>query len=484
MQFLLHTSPTPTEATVWLLTKHQPLPEVAQAAQDDFSGDHNETLLLYGADGHKHVLLGLGENPAPDTYLKVVRKLFYNQKTKLPNRVGIDLTGALPAVIETVALGVQGGGYDLKLYQTSKPSPTGFYADTDGQPSTLHVIVAEADFEAAQRAIDRATVIWEAQRAMLDLANAPSNYKTPQTLADWAVASGRTYGYEVTIIDHDELARQGYNALLSVGQGSENPPVLIVCTYNPGGAVQSNHTIPTVGLVGKGVTFDTGGVSIKPSTNMHLMKSDMGGAAAVLGTVEVAARLKLPMRVVGIVPTTENVVDGMSTKPGDVITSYLGKTIEIIDTDAEGRVILADGLGHMIRHIQPDVLIDLATLTGNVIAALGYQAGGLFTNNDELSTQLLTAGEQTGERLWRLPLWDAYKDDLNSDVADVKNFSGKPINGAIAAAKFLEVFTDNHPRWAHLDIAGMAFADSEFGQQKNATSFGIRLLTAFLEGLL
>ena len=213
---------------------------------------------------------------------------------------------------------------------------------------------------------------------------------------------------------------------------------------------------------------------------MHLMKSDMGGAAAVLGTVEVAARLKLPLRVVGVVPATENVVDGMATKPGDVITSYLGKTIEIIDTDAEGRVILADGLGHMVRHIQPDILIDLATLTGNVIAALGYQAGGLFTANDDLAAQLIAAGTKTGERLWQLPLWDDYKDDILSDVADVKNYSGKPTNGAIAAAKFLEAFTENHPAWAHLDIAGMAFADTEFGQQKNATAFGIKLLTEFL----
>jgi leucyl aminopeptidase len=467
----LHTTPIATEATVWLLLKSQPLPAVAQVATADFKGDLNETLLLYGPDGQKHWLLGLGEKPQPDTYLKAVRKLFYTQKTKLPARVGIDLTGLPAEVVEAVALGTLAGGYDLKLYQTGKPELPVFY----GESGTLHLAVAEADFAAAQQALHRAGIVWEAQRAMFNLANAPSNYKTPQTLADWAVQSGRTHGYGVTLLDHNELARQGYNALLSVGQGSENPPVLIIGDYTP-----AQPATLTVGLVGKGVTFDTGGISIKPSANMHLMKSDMGGAAAVLGTLEVVTRLRLPIRVVGIVPATENVVDGLSTKPGDVITSYLGKTIEIIDTDAEGRVILADGLGHMVRHIQPDVLIDLATLTGNVIAALGYAAGGLFSNNDELATQLTAAGDATGERLWRLPLWDAYKDDLTSDVADVKNYSGKPINGAIAAAKFLEVFTDNHPRWAHLDIAGMAFADTEFGQQKNATAFGIRLLTQFL----
>lgn len=471
MHIHLHSAAPAATATIWPLLKGQPVPAIAQAAQADFKGDLHETQLLYTADGRKNWLLGLGETPTSHDYLRAVRKLTYTQKSKFPASVSIDLTGMPMPVVEAVVLGTLGGGYNLKLYQTNQPATSVFYS----QAGELHLTVAEADHDVAQQTIDRATIIWDAQRAMLDLMNAPSNYKTPQVLADWSVASGREHGYSVTVLDHDELARQGYNALLSVGQGSENPPMLLVLDYNPTNAIGS-----TVGLVGKGVTFDTGGLSIKPSTNMHLMKSDMGGAAAVLGTLEAAARLNIPRRVVGVIPTTENVVDGMSTKPGDVITSYIGKTIEIIDTDAEGRVILADGLGHMVRHIQPDVLIDLATLTGNVIAALGYQAGGLFTQNDELSTQLQAAGERTGERLWRLPLWDAYKDDLTSDVADVKNFSGKPINGAIAAAKFLEVFTEKHPAWAHLDIAGMAFADTEFGQQKNATAFGIRLLIDFL----
>ncbi|WP_375446332.1 M17 family metallopeptidase [uncultured Fibrella sp.] len=471
MHIHLHTTAPAAAATIWPLVKGQPLPTIAQVAQADFKGDLHEAQLLYTAEGQKIWLLGLGDTPTSHDYLRAVRKLTYTQKSKLPASVAIDLTGLPMPVVEAVVLGTLGGGYNLKLYHTNQPEPGPFYS----QLGELHLTVAEVDYDVAQRAIERATIIWDAQRAMLDLMNAPSNYKTPQVLADWAVASGREYGYSVTVLDHDELARQGYNALLSVGQGSENPPMLLILDYNP-----ANATGTTVGLVGKGVTFDTGGLSIKPSTNMHLMKSDMGGAAAVLGTLEAAARLNIPRRVVGVIPTTENVVDGMSIKPGDVITSYIGKTIEIIDTDAEGRVILADGLGHMVRHIQPDVLIDLATLTGNVIAALGYQAGGLFTQNDELSTQLQAAGERTGERLWRLPLWDSYKDDLTSDVADVKNFSGKPINGAIAAAKFLEVFTEKHPAWAHLDIAGMAFADTEFGQQKNATAFGIRLLIDFL----
>lgn len=210
----------------------------------------------------------------------------------------------------------------------------------------------------------------------------------------------------------------------------------------------------------------------------------MAGAAAVLGTVELAARLKLPIRVIGVVPATENSVDGNALKPGDVINSYAGKTIEVIDTDAEGRLILADGLSYAVREFKPDIIIDLATLTGSIIQTLGYHAAGLFTANDQLAEQLLKAGEIVSERLWRLPMWDDYKDEIDSEIADVKNFHGKPMAGAIVAAKFLEVFTEKHPAWAHLDIAGTAFHESEFAPGKMGTGYGVRLLRRFLENLV
>lgn len=445
----------------------------AAVLQTDFAADLHDLLPVYQPTGPKTYLLGLGEKPGSLEWLKAFRKLFFNQKNKLPAQVAVDLTNFDGELVESVVLGIWGGGYDLRLYQTGKTETSAFYAET-GQ---LILFVGEQQLDSAQQALTRAEILAEVQRQMLNLTNAPGNYKTPQTLADWAVESGRQYGYEVKLLDKDDLERQGLGGLLSVGQGSEHPPVLIIAEYKPDVAAH------TVGLVGKGVTFDTGGVSIKASASMHYMKSDMGGAAAVLGTMEAAARLKLPVHLIGIVPAVENMVDGRSTRPGDVITSYLGKTIEIIDTDAEGRVILADGLGYMIRNFQPDILIDLATLTGSVIATLGYHAAGLFTQNDEFATQLTAAADRTGERLWRLPLWDAYREDIKSDVADVKNFSGKPLAGAISAAKFLEVFTEKHPAWAHLDIAGMAFADTEFGTQKNATGFGIRLLVDYLRHL-
>lgn len=444
--------------------------------QRDFKADLKEVLPLYHSDGYKTYLLGLGTDPQEMDWLRAFRKLFFDQRDKLSRQLGIDLTAVEDDVIEAIVLGVRGGGYDLKLYQTDKPERPVFFSET-GQ---LTLYVKPDQQPAAQEALTRGEAIAQTQWQMLNLMNAPANYKKPQTLADWAVASGQQYGYNVTILDKAELEKQKLGALLSVSQGSDVPPVLIIAEYKPEGVTNPRK----VGLVGKGVTFDTGGVSIKQSTNMHLMKSDMGGAAAVLGTVEVAAKLNLPVHVIGIVPATENSTDGRSTKPGDVITSYLGKTIEIIDTDAEGRVILADGLGYMVRHYQPDVLIDLATLTGSVIAALGYHAAGLFTQNDELAGKLISAANQTGERLWRMPLWDVYREDIKSDVADVKNFSGKPVAGSISAAKFLEVFTEKHPAWAHLDIAGMAFADNEFGSQKNATGFGIRLLATYLQMLI
>lgn len=448
----------------------------ASILQRDFKADAKEVLALYKPDGSRTYLLGIGAKPQEIDWLRAFRKLFFDQKDKLSEQLGIDLTAFDAQIVEAVVLGVRGGGYDLKLYQTDKPTAPLFYSDA-GQ---LVIYINENQETSAEDALASAEAIAQTQRQILDLMNAPANYKIPQTLANWAVASGSQYDYSVTILDKAELEKQKLGALLSVSQGSDVPPVLIVTEYKPKGVTNTLK----VGLVGKGVTFDTGGVSIKTSSNMHLMKSDMGGAAAVLGTVEVAAKLKLPIHVIGIVPSTENSTDGRSTKPGDVVTAYNGKTIEVIDTDAEGRVILADGLGYMIRNFQPDILIDLATLTGSVIGALGYHAAGLFTQNDELANQLIDASNQTGERVWRLPLWDAYREDIKSDVADVKNFSGKPIAGAISAAKFLEVFSENHPAWAHLDIAGMAFADTEFGSQKNATGFGIRLLIAYLRALI
>lgn len=418
----------------------------------------------------KELWLGLGKTPKLPAISKIFRALFFKRKDRWPSHITLDARGYSAEWVGNAVNGIVLGGYDLQLYKTEPKPLSEFFKSGE-----LSIVADESTNvkEAAEDALKTALV----QIRLMDLMNAPSNYKKPATLAEWAVASGSENGYSVTVLDKKQLEEQGMHALLAVNKGSDEPPVMIVSEYKPA------HYTQTVALVGKGVTFDTGGISIKPAANMHLMKSDMGGAAAVLGTVELAAQLKLPVRIIGVIPATENSVDGSAMKPGDVIGSYAGKTIEVIDTDAEGRLILADGLHYAVKQFQPDVLIDLATLTGSIIQTLGYEAAGLFTPNDDLAADLVQAGDETGERLWRLPVWDEYKEEISSDIADVKNYHGKPLAGAIVAAKFLEAFTDNHPAWAHLDIAGMAFGDAEFAPGRAGTAYGVRLLIAYLSKL-
>jgi leucyl aminopeptidase len=327
--------------------------------------------------------------------------------------------------------------------------------------------------EKFQRALAASATI----KSCMTLVNEPSNYKSPQDIADWMVNSGKEHGFEVEVLDKKMLEAQGFHALLSVNRGSEKPARCIIARYHG----NKSQDAPIIGLVGKGVTFDTGGMSIKPSNNMHYMKSDMGGAAAVMGAIELVAKLKLPVNVFGILPCTDNSVDSLATKPGDVINSYKGSTIEVIDTDAEGRLILADGLNYAVRNLKPDYLVDLATLTGSVVRSLGSHAAGLMTNSEFMADSLTQAGHESGERVWRLPLWEDYFQYMCSDIADIKNLSDKPMAGAITAGKFLEHFTDEHPNWAHLDIAGTAFGSSPFSKGYSASGFGILLLLSWIE---
>ena len=452
----------------------------AQNLKSDFKAGLKEFLPIYLSGKFKKIyLLGLGENPSFAEYLLAARSFVHNHKNKLPECVGVDFNfgggKTNPTCIEGFLNGMLLGTYHIGHYKTEHKEQSDFELGT-AEIRVFSGISAEKFSVLSQRAV----VVADTQVKMFNLVNAPANRKTPQILAQWAADSAKKYGFESKIfLGRTKLEELGTHALLAVNKGSEEPPALIVLEYKPKG----KGPFPKVGLVGKGVTFDTGGISVKPSAGMLNMKSDMGGAAAVLGTLETAARLQLPIHLIGVVPSTENCVDGAGTKPSDVFGSYSGKTIEMVDTDAEGRLILADGLSYIIKNYQPETLINLATLTGSIIATLGYNAAGLFTNNDELAAALFKTGTACGERLWRLPLWDYYKDELNSDVADLKNLSSKPVAGAITAAKFLEAFTEKHPRWAHLDIAGMAFGDSEFATMKSGTAFGVRLLTDYLSTL-
>lgn len=420
------------------------------------------TLLFFGPNGDHSF----------QDFLKAARRLAHHHAAHWPQRVGLGVpTDFSPYFLEACINGLLLGTYQIGRFKTADTTDYPF----GGPDSELFVGGAS---DAMKPAIESARALATTQLRIFDLVNAPSNYKRPQDIAEWVEAAGAEVGFDVEIWDKERCAKEGFGGLLAVNSGSPDPACFIQMRH------RGAKTEQPVVLVGKGVTFDTGGVSIKPSNNMHLMKSDMGGAAAVIGTIEAAARLRLPIDLVGLVPVTDNSVDAKAVKPSDVITSYSGKTIEIIDTDAEGRLILADGLHYAVKHYQPSILIDLATLTGSAVRALGYAAGALFSKDDQLAASLLQSGQHCGEKLWRLPLWEEYGEAMKSDIADIRNLSGKPIAGAITAAKFLEFFTDDHPRWAHMDIAGVALSASEYAKDRSATAFGIRLLITYLESLV
>ncbi|HKL03100.1 MAG TPA: leucyl aminopeptidase family protein [Cryomorphaceae bacterium] len=336
--------------------------------------------------------------------------------------------------------------------------------------------IAVIGIEDAERQIDIARIEAESQLKAMRLVDLPRHVKTPEFLGEEAMRSAEKYGYSCEVWDCEKIQNENMGALHAVGKGSENPPVFIICRYHGAPNADKTH----LALLGKGITFDTGGLSIKPSSNMHYMKCDMAGGAAVLAAIELAARLKLPINLLAVVPSAENSVDKNAFVPGDILHSYSGKTIEIIDTDAEGRLALADALAWVRKNEKPETIIDMATLTGSSVRTLGYEAAALFTTNEGLSKLLFESGMNTGDKLWPLPLWKDYDSYIHSDVADVSNLPLKPLAGSIAAAKFLEVFADNHPAWAHIDMPGMAFKDSPFAKTKSGTGYGVQLFADFM----
>jgi leucyl aminopeptidase len=454
----------------------------AQVLQQDFTAEFKESMLVYtsGMPTRRVFLLGLGKKTVIADYQQAFRSFCFKNKSKLPGKLAIDLRHfdalQIPVMAEAAITGALLAVSDIGSYKSEKTTITAH--DFGGAKSEIGLFVSSEQTDMAENAARRGEAMARAIGEVFRLLNAPGNVKTPLYLAEQARVLADTFGFRAEILDLHQIREQGLQALEAVGKGSPHPPALIVLEY---GAKSRKEPLPVIGLVGKGITFDTGGVSLKPSNNMHLMKSDMGGAAAVLGAFVVAAALQLPVRLVGAIPTAENMIDGNAIKPGDVIGSYAGKTIEVTDTDAEGRLVLADALAWLIKKQKPEVLLDLATLTGSIIRALGYNAAGMFTKNDELAAVLSQAGDAAGERLWRMPMWDEYGADLKSDVADLRNFTGKPMAESISAAKFLEHFTSEHPLWAHLDVAGTVFADSEYSQSRIATGYGVRLLLHFIE---
>lgn len=443
--------------------------------------------LNVGVEGELRYCLRVDPEASYEKWQEAARLLSHQSCKHWSKDLVLDsyLEGENSQILSAVAGGLSLGRYRLGKWKSEEPTSHhefNFSFKKKGvavaiNSSTDPILGISESEPAALVAIRQSLLLAEVELRMMDLVNAPANKKRPQDLARWAEDSARTYNYQATIYDKQACIEMGMDALLAVNRGSEDGAQLIVLEYRGKGVAEGAPTA----LVGKGVTFDTGGLSIKPATNMHLMKSDMGGAAAVLGTMEAAARLALPVHLVGIVPATDNSVDALSIKPSDVINSYSKKTIEIIDTDAEGRLILSDGLAYVIKHFSPARIVSLATLTGSAVRTFGYYCAALFSKDESLARSLQEAGDQAGQRCWPLPPWDEYAAHLKSDVADIKNYSGKPISGATDAFKFLEFFTDDHPHYAHLDIAGTALKAGPYASDRQATAYGLRLLIEWLK---
>ncbi len=389
-------------------------------------------------------------------------------------------TGATEAAVFIIAdLDVRGRDLNWKLRHAVEITEEAYYrfdqmkSRKSEKHHALHRMVLmvpkRSDLAPAENAVRQGRAISAGVKLAKDLGNLPGNICTPSYLADQAWALHEEYGVKTTVLDEPDMRALGMGALLSVARGSSQPPKLIVVEYRGGPEAQ-----PPVALVGKGLTFDAGGISIKPAAEMDEMKYDMCGGAAVLGTLRAIAELRLPINVVGVIPSSENLPDGNANKPGDVVTSMSGQTIEILNTDAEGRLILCDALTYTER-FNPSVVVDLATLTGACVVALGRHASGLMSNSEPLARSLIGAGKYSFDRAWQLPLWDDYQKQLDSNFADMANIGGRDA-GAITAACFLARYTKKF-KWAHLDIAGTAW---KTGKEKGATGRPVPLLTTFL----
>ncbi|MDB5953473.1 leucyl aminopeptidase [Ramlibacter sp.] len=439
----------------------------------DLEGELGTTLLLHKLSevaSERVLLVGLGPERGfrEGCYRTAVASAIATLRT----------TGAAEATLCLTTLPVPGRDSGWKIEQAVLAVMEGMYRfdQLKSKPqakrplSKVHFQTTDrAEASAGERAIRQAAAIGEGVLLAKDLGNMPGNLCTPTYLAEQGRILAQRHGFQVSVLEQADMERLGMGAFLAVARGSLQPPRFIVMEYAGGAA----GAAPVV-LVGKGITFDAGGISIKPAPEMDEMKFDMCGAASVFGALRAAALMKLPLNVVGIVPATENMPGGNATKPGDIVTTMSGRTVEILDTDSEGRLVLCDALTYAEKY-QPAAVVDVATLTGEIVSALGDVATGVFSNDDALAREIIAAGESAWDRAWQMPLWDEYQDALKSNFADIPNIGGGGA-GAITAACFLSRFTANYP-WAHLDIAGTA---SRSGAEKGATGRPVALIAHFL----
>ena len=412
-------------------------------------------------------VVGLG--PADKITAAVIRRSAASlaRSAKRMKRIAVSVLDAVPDSIDSAdALAALAEGMTLGAYT---------YGDlkSEHNPNKLeNVHVIGPGGRAVTEALEQGRRVAEAVCFVRDLVNEPGGSLTPTRFAEMAVEMAEREGLDITVLELDAIREAELGGLLGVNRGSQQPPRFVEVSYAPAPEAECRGS---VALVGKGLTFDSGGLSIKSGAGMMTMKCDMSGGAAVLGVMAAISTVAPPVMVTGYVPMTDNMLGGDATRPGDVLTMANGKTVEVLNTDAEGRLVLADALSLACR-AEPDAIVDLATLTGACMVALGPKVAGLMGNNEDWIDQLADAAERTGERVWRLPLPDDYKAQLDSSVADMKNIGG-PHGGALTAGLFLSNFVDDGIPWAHLDIAGPAFTDSEDGETtKGGTGFGVRML--------
>jgi leucyl aminopeptidase len=417
----------------------------------DFRGSRDETFALTGPSGgaRRIVLVGMGKVIDRPGSFRRAAALASRHAMKLGSTdLGFHAGEIDAGEAEAIAVGLIVGSWEYKDLKTPPP-------ESERRASLEKASIISANTNASRAGVSSGEAIGAGHSLARTLAMMPGNLCTPEFLANTATDIAKRHGMKITVLGRKEMEAEGMGALLCVAQGTPQDPKLIAVEYNGGKAGDK-----PVALVGKGLCFDSGGISIKPAQSMEDMKFDMCGAAGVLGALEAIGRMKLPINVVGLIGSTTNMPSGTAVNPGDVVKSHLGKYIEIINTDAEGRLVLADVLSYA-RRFNPAVVVDAATLTGAIVIALGHTATGVFSADEALVAEIIAAGKRAGEPSWSMPMWDDYKDLIKSDVADIKNSGGRPA-GSITAAMFLKEFTDEYP-WIHLDIAGTAYSESDLG---------------------
>ena len=445
----------------------------------DFTGKLNETTIIPTDKKiipKRILLVGLGKSTefsldkvrqAAGTATRVIQGKKFKNPSMLLYRMeikGISLEDVTHSVAEGILLSL----YNFTMYKTLKK-------EEKAAITNYSLVVQKKDvLENVKSVVKKTEIVAEAVCFTRDIVNMAGSDATPTFLANKAKEIAKKPGVKSKTLSRPEMKKLGMNGILNVSRGSSEPPKFIILEYNT--KKKANDTIV---LIGKGVTFDSGGISLKPGANMDLMKADMSGAASVLGAFKAISSLKPSSHIVGLVPCTENMPGGRALKPGDIIKCMSGKTVEVLNTDAEGRLILADAICYAKRY-KPDAVIDLATLTGACVAALGTFASGMLGNNDELKDRVKQAGENCHERVWELPLWDEYRDLIKSTIADIKNTGGK-YAGTITAACFLDEFVEDFP-WVHLDIAGTFIVEKNTPYiRKGASGVGVRLLTHLMQ---